>query len=61
MKQWTVIVYNYLVLLRLVSYMKRGTMILLNYLVLLPAGVIHEAGNDYLIELLGLASGWCHT
>ena len=41
--------------------MKQGTMILYNYLVLLPTGVIHEAGDDDLIELLGVASGWCHT
>jgi hypothetical protein len=46
---------------RLVSYMKQGTMILYNYLVFLPAGVIYEAGDDDLIELLGFASGWCHT
>ena len=30
-------------------------MVLYNYLILLPVGVIHEAGDDGLIELLDLA------
>jgi hypothetical protein len=30
-------------------------------LILLPVGVIHEARDDGLIELIGLASDWCHT
>jgi hypothetical protein len=41
--------------------MKQGTLILYNYLVSFPAGVIHEAGDDDLIGLLGFASNWCHA
>ena len=36
-------------------------MILYNYLVLLPTGVIHEAGDNDLIELIDLGSDWCHA